>query len=262
MPDSPILAQVATLFFALSCPTALAISLLFWGLVFDPATSVTGTDFLLHGVNAIVMLIDLLLNAQRMRSAHLIYSELIAILAGLWLYLQYALGVALPPGSLSCALCNGDRDSPGCLPDGGCLFIYPVINWGFPQLAGGTTAIVVLLAFPIIYFVTFAISILTTGRRWPKRTPCARVFSLDTLNGENWIDAWGWPSVRPLGKLGWLVIRLLLFLLWAAIFLWHITSTFDGGEWFYYLTNVSAPLRSQSTAVASVAARAHEPRGA
>ncbi|XP_022096041.1 protein rolling stone-like [Acanthaster planci] len=138
LPPLPWYFKFAWFLQAVVYSSGLFVALNFYILVFDPATSTLHAyNFHIHGVNLIIIVLDLILAATPMRVLHLVYPSALAFVYFVFTLIYEGVG--------------------GLNEFGGTAIYVGFLDWGAaPVTSGIVMAIVVLVAAPVIHLIFYA----------------------------------------------------------------------------------------------------------
>lgn len=147
-PETPPLSwyfKVAWLFQNICFAGALFVTILFWVLDFDPATStVTVFNVHIHGVNLVFVILDQLLIASPFRLLHFIYPTCMALIYFIFTAIYFAAG--------------GLNEYPEDPVNGNTYLYQGQLDWGrHPTTSVITMVLVVLVAAPVIHLLYFGL---------------------------------------------------------------------------------------------------------
>ncbi|KAK6177422.1 hypothetical protein SNE40_015526 [Patella caerulea] len=119
-----------------------AISVLFWGLLYTPAYTLTTADVATHALNSFYVLANLMITAVPIRLYHFIHPTIFSVI-----YIVFTVIYHFAGGK------NG-LDKP---------YIYSVIDWSKPETAALYGALAALVLTPLCHVVVFLIYLARTA---------------------------------------------------------------------------------------------------
>lgn len=132
----PWYVRACWLMHSVALPASLMVVALFWSLVYAPGkTKVHALTVFLHGINGVVMLVDLFVAQTPYFLAHGVYMWIYGAAYTLFSYIYYA------GGGETCGVTNGVA---WCH-----KYIYTALDWGKPGRTGLLTAGTLLVAIPL-----------------------------------------------------------------------------------------------------------------
>lgn len=115
-------------------PVAFTITVIYWSLIYNAEhASLDAMNFLVHGVNSLLMLLDLLVVAHPVKIFHFLYPLALSLIYAIFTYVYFI---------------------SGGLSKDGTRYIYPIIKWDKP----GTTTLVclgVMVFLIVLHLFTF-----------------------------------------------------------------------------------------------------------
>jgi len=145
-PAEPWLVRISMVLNSLSQPLSMTVAVLFWVLIY-PGGELPYMDVFLHGINAGLLLVNLLLTRIPFSCARVGWLFLYQIIYVGWTYVHYALRIGMPGG---CWSCPEDEAAP-CVelyPDDECP-IYATFDWHHPfataRLGFGLASVLIIL---------------------------------------------------------------------------------------------------------------------
>lgn len=120
---------------AIMLPMSVAITILFWVLVYDPSTTPTTVEILTHGGNAALMLLDFIFVQQPLFCRKIVWPVVFSAA-----YLGFSFAYYKGGGTQG---------------DGSTTYIYKDLDWADPKHAGMIGAIMAFGAMPVLYVGTY-----------------------------------------------------------------------------------------------------------
>lgn len=134
---TPWYVSVAACLQVITLPVSLLIVALYWALVWDGSATDVLT-VLTHGLNFILMLVDLFASRQPLRLIQVMWPVIFGFIYVLFSYVYYVVG--------------------GTYEDGKSPYIYSALNWKeHPMYALGMGSAIVFLATPFIFLVLWGL---------------------------------------------------------------------------------------------------------
>ncbi|CAE7232041.1 PAM68 [Symbiodinium sp. CCMP2592] len=145
-PAEPWLVRISMVLNSLSQPLSMTVAVLYWVLIY-PGGELPYMDVFLHGINAGLLLVNLLLTRVPFSCARVGWLFLYQIIYVGWTFVHYALRIGMPGG---CWSCPEDEAAP-CVelyPDDECP-IYATFDWHHPfataRLGFGLASVLIIL---------------------------------------------------------------------------------------------------------------------
>jgi len=126
--EIPWFAKTTWVLFSVALPASVTVTLLYWTLVYD-GKAITLENILIHAVNSLVMLADLLIGSQPLLLIHFLYFLLYAVIYLIWSLIHHLTRI-------------GDGE--------GNRYIYATLDWCKLD-STIVTVVIILIVLPIIY---------------------------------------------------------------------------------------------------------------
>ena len=131
--------MVQWVLFMIGIELAVAITLLYWPLLYNPERGISGVNFNTHGSQGIIAVIELLFSGVPVRFYHFFYVQIFAAVY---------------------AIFSGIYDIAGGTNVFGSPYIYSILDYhGNPGLAVGLVFGVILIFLPIVHFLFYLVYI-------------------------------------------------------------------------------------------------------
>jgi hypothetical protein len=233
--NAPWYSRLTILLYMPALGGSIIIFLLYWSLVYptfpeDRKRNVLPIDVFQHGINVLIMIADLVINAQPLPLITALRFVLYGIVYVIWTAIWHGAGLYRIASACEC----GGESRPGCVEDGDqdrCYFIYEALNWHRPAAATIVAVLCVFVLVPIIAAFVWgldrAIGALTGAHKGePKAaTGCEALKAelslrqLSTDLHEGWVASFATSPLLGSGRL-YLAARGSLMLLMLAIDIW------------------------------------------
>lgn len=119
----------------ISTPVAFTISIIYWTLIFgSEGTTMSALNFMVHGMNSVLMLIDLWIISHPVQILHFLFPLLLALTYTIFTIIYYLAGGTTKTGS---------------------RYIYPILKWDQPGKTTGVCAGVMVLMIILHLFIFF-----------------------------------------------------------------------------------------------------------
>jgi hypothetical protein len=232
--SAPWHSRLAILLYMPALGGSIVVFVLYWALVFpvlppERKRNVLAVDVFQHGVNAVIAIADLAINAQPLPLItglrFVLYGITYIVFSGIW---HGAGGYRT-----SACECAGEL-TPGCVENGDedrCYYLYEALNWYRPVAAGVLSVLCVFVLVPIVAVLVWgldrAIGTLTGMRKdEPKAASKCEALKeelslrqLSTDLHEDWVTSFATSPLLGSGHL-YLAARVGLMLLMLAIDIW------------------------------------------
>jgi len=152
---APRYAQATNVLYAIILPTSLFISIFYYTLVWDGELRFL-RDIGIHILNSLIMIVDAVLNAQRIRYSYIVYPLVFSTLYTVFNYVLFLVDFVNIPENCGC-----EPPVEGCRPDGSCNFVYAALNWNMLDETVPIVIFAILVGGPVLHTVGWALETLT-----------------------------------------------------------------------------------------------------
>mmetsp|Transcript_27545 Transcript_27545/g.55443 ORF Transcript_27545/g.55443 Transcript_27545/m.55443 type:complete len:321 (+) Transcript_27545:143-1105(+) len=236
----------------------------YWQLIYKGGT-LKAVNFMTHGVNFVIMVLDMIFSRQSYPLAHGVYFLLYAIIVIAWsvIFMYTDLYRAC-----SCSDDDDENGAWGCKDMGDddkadeCSFIYRALNWA-PNAFNNTLIIVLAIVFvlsPILVFLFFVFDLCLSqcsaeidGHSEPARDPStAAVFRSKGFGAalsnefhtkklrfdvdDDWVTTFSLSRFSCISNTFFLCLRGGFFSIMLAVMLWSLSENFKS-VWAIYITH-------------------------
>lgn len=133
--ELPSIVKATWVLGSVSLPMSCLVTLLYW-LSGQAKTPIHALSLMTHGLNAIVMILDMIVSNQPYLLLHVLYFVLVVFVYILWSVLHFALGIG-----------NVDGE----------VYIYDILNWEHVNETGSMSMFALTICVPLMYTVIWAV---------------------------------------------------------------------------------------------------------